>query len=138
MDKNDLIEKTIIAAKNNHGLQSHGIIYEVLTGFRASLNNPYYIKDRQIMMGNYEDADHRAYREKYIEKGSFIEFRYEYDAHCRDEDNDYWRIDPCILALKCEPFAKINDEIRFENKLNLKDILEQKLYLRFEEEAING
>ncbi len=134
MNKSELIEKTIFAAKNNYGLPSHGIIYKVLTGFMAKLNSPYYVKDGQIMTEKQDEADHRAYREKYIDKDSLIEFRYECYAHCRDADNEYWCIDPCVLALKCEPFAKIDGTTRWENKLNLKEILEQEKYILIEDE----
>ena len=61
----------------------------------------------------------------------FLEFRFENDAHLRTIENDYICIDPSILYMKCIPFAKIYKNIRGENKLNLKEILKQKLYVKF-------
>jgi hypothetical protein len=121
-------EEFIEQIKRDYSLYSHGVIYKVNTGFRAELTKTLYIKNNEVMTEKYEEADFRVHPTKYIEKGSFIEFRYENDAHCRDEDNDYFRIDPSILAIKCEPFAQIDEKTRFENNLKLKEILEQKLY----------
>lgn len=128
MIKEKHIEYLKHAAQNDYGLKSNSFIYEVKCGFRSELSGAIYIKDNQIMTENFKYADKRTYETKYINKGALIEFRYEYDAHCRDIDNDYFRIDPCILALKCVPFAKIKKQTRWENRLNLKEILEQKLY----------
>jgi len=119
----------IECAKHNYGLRSHGFLYKVTNGFVANLTNGFYIKDNELMKDNFSEKDFVTYKTKYIKKGSVIEFRYEYDAHCRDTDNDYWRIDKSILALCCEPFAKINEDIRLQNKLNLKEILDEKLYI---------
>ena len=132
-DKDNLIidkhiEYLKYAAVNNYGLKSHGFIYRVLTGFTARLTDTVYIKDGMVMTTSFDESGFRAYKEKYIKAGSLIEFRYECDAHCRDTDNDYWMIDPSILALKCTPFAKIEESVRANNKLNLKEILEHKKY----------
>lgn len=133
-DKDNMIKELhqdyiIRCAKNNYGLRSHGFLYRVTNGFIANLTNRFYIKDNEIMKDNFSDNDFIAYKTKYIKKDSIIEFRYEYDAHCRDIDDDYWRIDKSILALCCEPFAKINEDVRSQNKLNLKEILDKKLYI---------
>ena len=122
----------IECAKNNYGLRSHGFLYKVTNGFTANINSEVWIKDNKIMTEKFEEKDFIAYKTKYIKKDTIIEFRYEYDAHCRDIDNDYWRIDKSILALCCEPFAKIKESVRSINKLNLKEILEQKLYIEME------
>jgi len=132
MSKKTHSEYVELCAKNNYGLISHGFIYKVTNGFTANLTRGIYIKDNEIMKEKYEEKDFVAYPTKYIKEGSLIEFRYEYDAHCRDVDNDYWRIDKSILALCCEPFAKIKEEVRFNNKHNLKEILDDKLYIEME------
>ncbi len=126
------IEYLQYAAKNNYGLKSHGFIYHVDCGFTAKLTDTVYIKDKEVLTSSFDEADYRAYKEKYIKKGSIIEFRYECNAHCRDIDNDYWEIDPSILALKCTPYAKINQDVKWNNKLNLKEILENKEYIKLE------
>lgn len=120
----------IECAKNNYGLRSHGFLYKVINGFTAVLANNIYIKDNKVMFENYEDKDFICYKTKYIKKDSIIEFRYECNAHCRDVDGDYWVIDKSILALCCEPFAKIDHKTRSENKLNLKEILSNELYTK--------
>tara|TARA_R110001632_G_scaffold2415_1_gene10809 strand:+ start:1169 stop:1597 length:429 start_codon:yes stop_codon:yes gene_type:complete len=123
----------INCAKNDYGLISCGFIYRVTNGFVAIQKNSIYIKDGIVMRDNFANKDYEAYKEKYIKKDSFIEFRYENDAHCRDEEDDYWRIDKSILALCCEPVAKINEYTRRENKLSLQKILKYKLYIKINE-----
>jgi hypothetical protein len=132
MNKKDHMDYIIECAKNNYGLRSHGFLYKVTNGFSAMLVRGIYIKDNKVMSESFKEKDYIAYRTKYIKKGSIIEFRYECNAHCRDIDNDYWVIDKSILALCCEPYAKIEKNTRWENKLNLKEILEKKLYIEME------
>lgn len=105
-----------------------GYIFKAKSGFTAQLNRNIYLKDDEILKEGLDNATKIVYENKYIKKGELLEFRYEYDAHCRDMEDDYWRIDQSILALKCEPFAKIREDIRFGNKHNLKKIIENKLY----------
>jgi len=105
-----------------------GYIFKTRSGFTAEIHETYYIKDNELLNSNFEDADFRTHPSKYIKKNEFIEFRFEYDAHCRDIENEYWRIDQSILAMKCEPFARIKEDVRFGNKHSLKDIIENKLY----------
>lgn len=128
MNKKIHMDYVIECAKNNYGLRSHGFLYKVTNGFTAMLHNTIYIKDNMIMSGKFDRADYRAYETKYIKKDSIIEFRFECDAHCRDTDNDYWVIDKSVLALCCEPFAKIEENISWENNSKLKEILENKTY----------
>ena len=130
MNKSIHMDWVLECAKNNYGLRSHGFIYRVTNGFTAVLKNGFWIKDNEVMKENFEDKDFIAYPTKFIKEGSLIEFRYEYDAHCRDIDDDYWRIDKSILALCCEPFAKIDENTFRENKLKLKEILDKKLYIK--------
>jgi len=137
-DKDNLIVSKHIdylksAASNGYGLCSHGFIYKVLEGFIARLNHTFYIKNGIVITTDLDQADFKTYKEKFIKAGSLIEFRYEYAAHCRDIDDDYWMIDPAILALKCTPYAQINKDTKFEGKLNLKEILELKKYIKLAE-----
>ena len=93
-----------------------GDLFKVLHGFSAEssrgISDPSDPKNKHI----YKTT-------KFIEKDSIIEFRYAYDAHCRDTDDDYWRIDPSILMIKCKRYGTVHDKVRFENKLELTDIL---------------
>lgn len=128
MNKKIHMDYVIECAKNNYGLRSHGFLYKVTNGFTAIIHRAIYIKDNKIMTERYNEVEYKVYKTKYIKKDSIIEFRFECDAHCRDLDNEYFVIDKSILALCCEPFAKINENIRYGNNHNLKDILEQELY----------
>lgn len=110
------LDKLKNSAINGHGLSCHGVVFRVISGFYAMKNK-----------GNNQ------YEGKYINKGSLVEFRYPHSAHCRDVDDDYWMIDPVILAFKCKPFGKIKESVSFENKLNLKEIIEYQHIDIFEE-----
>jgi hypothetical protein len=130
-EKDNMIKKKhqdyiIECAKNNYGLISHGFLYKVTNGFTARISQGVYIKDNKVIDTNLNEKDYVVYKTKYIKKGSIIEFRHGCDAHCRDIDDDYWVIDKSILALCCEPYAKINYRIFNDNNLSLKQILEQK------------
>lgn len=105
-----------------------GYIFKVKSGFTAEIHRAYFVKDNIILNEKIDSWDKKLYENKYIKKDEFIEFRFEYDAHCRDIENNYWRIDQSILALKCEPFARIKEDVRFGNKHNLKEIIDNKLY----------
>ena len=120
------------AAKNEYGLVSHGFIYKVMKGFYATSTSGKYIKDNIVMTENLERADYVAFEKKYIYPGDLIEFRYEYDFHFRTINNKYFVVDPCVIALKCEVFAKINESVRFENKLTLSEIIENGLFSEVE------
>ena len=116
------------ASKNGWGLQSHGFIYEVMSGFSAKSHTTIYLKDGIVMTEKFGDSDCKVYEESYIKKGSFIEFRFECNFHFRDEEDDYYEIDPSIVAVKCVPFAKIDEVVKWNNVLKLSEILKQKLY----------
>ena len=121
------LDKLKAAALSGHGLSAHGIIFKVNIGFYG-------------MIRGSGSGDNPKYRDKYIKKGALIEFRYEHSAHCRDVDNDYWMIDPVVLAFKCTPFGRIKENVNFGNKNNLQEILDQRLYnsLLVRPEAMNG
>ena len=129
-NKKELINTLIDYISNKGiGINFSGYIFKVKSGFSAELHRQIYLKDGVVLDENFNTADETVHRTKHIEKNSLIEFRFEYDAHCRDIDNDYWRIDQSILALRCEPFAKIHNSVRSSHKKdNLKFILDNKLY----------
>ncbi|NOQ31810.1 MAG: hypothetical protein GQ570_11870 [Helicobacteraceae bacterium] len=126
------IEYVREASKNGWGLQSHSFIYEVLSGFSAKSHTTIYLKDGIVLKEKLDTADKRVFEETYIKKGSFIEFRFECNFHFRDENDDYYEIDPSIVAVKCIPFAKINEDVRWNNKLNLNEILDKELYTKMD------
>ena len=136
MNKKIHMDYVLECARNSYGLRSHGFLYRVTNGFTANLLNGLYIKDGEIMKENFNENDYIAYKTKYIQKNSIIEFRYECNAHCRDIGTDYWVIDVSVLALCCEPFAKIQTATRSQNKLNLKEILENELYEKIIEDIL--
>ena len=105
------------ASAKGWGLRSHDFIYEVLQGFSAKSTNTIYIKDNEVLNQKFDTADFRAYKIEYIKKGAFIEFRYECNFNFRDEKNNYYEVDPSIIAVKCIPFAKILQEVKWNNEL---------------------
>lgn len=64
-----------------------------------------------------------------IKKGEKIEVRYPYEWHLRTEDSLYFHIPAQKLLKNCILFGVINEETKFQNKLNLDEILEKKEYL---------
>lgn len=132
MKQADMIKQ----AQRGYSLGIHGVIFEVIQGFTAELHGGVYIKDGVVMTRDYDKADRTLHDTKYINKGELIEFRFEYDAHMRDVDNDYFRIDPSILIVKCIPKYKIEEGTRWNNKLELKEILDGKHYKEIEYESL--
>lgn len=65
---------------------------------------------------------------RYITKGSIIEIRYPYEWHFRTEGNVYCHAKPEALIKYCTFFGKIHEDVRFNNKHKLKEIIEDGLY----------
>ena len=63
-----------------------------------------------------------------IKKGEKIEIRYPYQWHFRTEDNNYFHCEPKMILKNCKLFGVVMEEIRFQNKANLEEILRLKLY----------
>lgn len=74
-----------------------------------------------------EDSGKRLTKSKFV-KGDIIEIRYPYEWHFRDEQQEYHHAKTVTLTKNCTFYGKIHEEIRFGNKHNLKEILEQKLF----------
>lgn len=128
INKEAHIKYIIEAVANGWSLKSNGFIYKVKRGFFGEKEKGFYIKEDKVLHSNLSSADTLTHESIYLKEGDFIEFRYEYDAFCRTKNGVFFKIDPSILALKCEPFAKIYEKTRFENKLSLQEILQKKLY----------
>lgn len=64
----------------------------------------------------------------YLPKGKILEVRYPYEWHFRTVENHYDHASTETLTRKCSFFGKIHDDVRFNNKHKLKEILEQELY----------
>lgn len=64
----------------------------------------------------------------YIPKGEIIEIRYPYEWHFRTQSNHYDHVSPDVLCKKCSFFGVVKDDIRFGNKHDLRQIIEQNLY----------
>lgn len=65
---------------------------------------------------------------EYINKGRFIEIRYPYEWHFRTCYNSYYQAPEDILRECCSYVGRIYQNIKFGNRHELKEILEQKLY----------
>ena len=64
-----------------------------------------------------------------LKKGDYIEIRYPYKWHFRTEDNRYLQAEPDVIYSNAEIIGQIREDIKFNNRHELKEILEQKLYL---------
>ena len=64
----------------------------------------------------------------YLPKGKILEIRYPYEWHFRTIENHYDHATPETLIKKCSFFGKIHEDIRFGNRHELKQILDQELY----------
>lgn len=65
---------------------------------------------------------------KEIPRNSFIEIRYPFKWHFRTEKNTYHHKTEEEIINKCILFANIDEQTRWCNNHDLKEILEQKLY----------
>lgn len=66
--------------------------------------------------------------EQIVKKGSFIEIRYPTAWHYRTESNEYYFTKEQDVIDKCKMYGIIDEEVRWKNKTNLKEILKNKLY----------
>lgn len=86
-----------------------------------------FIVDRGFWTsGNEKDGGFKCKR--FMPKGEVLEIRYPYAWHFRTSNNTYDHVDPKILKSKCSFFGVIHNDIRFNNKHKLKEILEENLY----------
>lgn len=128
MTKKEFQEKII----KSYSLAHHGIIFIAKAGFTATLatcTTSWNTEHKRVSITG-DDASVALYETLYIKKGDLIEFRYKYDAHCRNIDNKYFRIDQSILAVKCEPYGEIHEQVRETNKMSLKEIIETESFDR--------
>lgn len=63
-----------------------------------------------------------------IKKGSIIEIRYPFEWNFRTVCNTYCNATPDLIREKCSLYGMIFDDVRFENKLKLSDILRDNLF----------
>lgn len=61
-------------------------------------------------------------------KGEKIEIRYPYEWHFRTEDNQYFHARSEMIYENCKLIGRIIEQVRFNNKAKLKEILELELY----------
>ncbi len=71
-------------------------------------------------------------RKVVIKKGEKIEIRYPYAWHYRTVDNFYFQTDEKELLKKCKLFGIIWGNVKFGNRAKLKDILEIRLYDKYD------
>jgi len=63
-----------------------------------------------------------------LKENDIIEIRYPYEWHFRTEDNRYIQAEPDVILNNAVLFGIVNEQVKFNNRHNLKEILEQKLY----------
>ena len=97
---------------------------------------PSYIRIRQghllcVTNGFWTSGDDKDYGfkcKRFVPKGAIIEIRFPYAWHFRTENNQYYHATEKTLISKCEFFGSVDEEIKFGNKHELKQILEDGLY----------
>ena len=87
-------------------------IWKVIKPFPAKLSRLKDYGDRRVL----------------IEAGEFIEMRYQSPWHFRCIDNVYAAAEDDEITSNCEYFATVKEDVRFRNRANLKEILENELY----------
>lgn len=95
-----------------------GQIWEVITDYFWSSGD--YNK-------KFENGRETATKTR-LKKGEFIEIRFPYDWHFRTSDNIYLHATHEELIKHCRPYGIIDEEVRWLNKMSLKDILDKKLF----------
>lgn len=101
-------------AKNNDSLDIENFIYKVKNIFIARHN-----RTKEYMP---------------IRKNQFIGYwcgSGVWGACFRDINNNYFTVDPCVLAFKCEVFARIHDKLE---RVHFAQIIDQKLYQKVTDE----
>lgn len=89
-----------------------GQIYKVLAGGLITTNEGNDLKRRVI-----------------IEAGELIEIRYPYEWHFRTQDNQYYHVEKGNMLKNCKLFGKVIEQVRFNGKANLDEIIRLKLYV---------
>jgi hypothetical protein len=97
---------------------------------------PDYISIKQghllsVKIGFWTSGDDKDYGfkcKRFIPKGTIIEIRYAYAWHFRTTNNQYFHANEKILIAKCEFFGSVDEGIKFGNKHDLMEILDQGLY----------
>lgn len=92
-----------------------GQIWQVVTDDFWSTGEGYRIKNRYV--------------KTLLERDEYIEIRYPYEWHFRTIDNEYLHAYPLDILKNCRLIGKIKDDVRFENKLSLLQIINDKLYI---------
>lgn len=91
--------------------------------------------DDEFWSSERSDSSHKL-REEYekrtiminLKRGELIEIRYPTEWHYRTIDNLYLHSEPIDILKHCRLYGIINEDIRFNNRLKLKEILEQRVY----------
>jgi hypothetical protein len=70
-----------------------------------------------------------------LNRDEYIEIRYPFAWHFRTLDNQYFHAETIEILKKCRYIGKINEKVRFANKTELQEILDEKLYTAIWEDA---
>lgn len=83
----------------------------------------------------FTSGDYNKFKRKIrLKKGEIIEIRFPYEWHFRTEDNHYFHATEETILKNCKIYGKIIDEVAFQNKANLEEILRLRLFRKWSEE----
>lgn len=85
----------------------------------------YKVLDEGLITTNKNGLKRRVH----IEAGELIEIRYPYEWHFRTQDNQYYHVETENMLKNCKLFGKVIEQVRFNGKANLDDIIRLKLYV---------
>ena len=75
--------------------------------------------------------NYKVYFHDNIPVGKKIEIRCPMPWHIRTEDNMYYSCEPKNILKNCIPIGTMKEDVRWENRLTLKEILQQGLWDAF-------
>lgn len=64
----------------------------------------------------------------YVPKGTILEIRYPYEWHFRFGKAIYAQAPPATLVKCCEFFGTVHEDVKFDNKKSLPEIMKENLY----------
>jgi hypothetical protein len=83
----------------------------------------------EVMTDGFLTSDKNSIKRRVkIERGERLEIRYPYAWHFRTEKGDYYQCDEDIILLNCKMLGKVFENVRFNNKATLEEIIRIELY----------
>ena len=98
-----------------------GFILEIITNSFYATKRINDIQKEKIGLGKRDISIH-------LKKGEKIEIRFPFEWNYRTEDNLYFNSNEEYILANCKLIGKVKEEIKFQNKANLEEILRIGLY----------